>query len=138
MGSMWVRLPEWMIYDGEPPLPEVGEILPSLGLRVHGEVVPAAEDLPDAMTEIPADHPHEVRYWVTGRIEEPRDFDMDQGQGTTHAGVEFVVNVQRGYDGLDRHRRAVAASHSCQIPEHYGCVLQRLVLGVNVGRHRDG
>ena len=82
-----------MIHDGEPPLPKVGDILLNLGLRVHGEAIPASDDVPDAITDIPAGQPRSTTYQVTGRNAGVRDFDMDQGRGITHVGVEFVVSV---------------------------------------------
>lgn len=90
---MWVRLSEWMIYDGGPPMPQVGTVLTGMGLRVRGELTPASGDVPDGIVEVPSDEPRGVMYQVTGRIEEPRDFDTDTGRGATHGGVEFVVQV---------------------------------------------
>jgi hypothetical protein len=96
---MWVRLMDWMIADGEPPLPNVGSLLTGVGLRVRGEVTAAPPDSPDGIVEVQDGHPHEVMYRLTGRAGEPRDFDVDTGQGGRHAGAEFVLTV-----GSDRYQ----------------------------------
>ena len=97
---MWVRLMNWMIADGEPPLPNVGSLLTCVGLRVRGEVTAAPPDSPDGSVETQGGHPPEVMYRLTGRAGEPRDFDVDTGQaGMRHAGVEFVLTV-----GFDRYQ----------------------------------
>jgi hypothetical protein len=90
---MWARLSEWMIYDGEPPMPEVGTVLTGVGLRVRGELALAPSDRPDGIFELSRDRPRDITYQVTGRIEEPRDFEVGTGRGFQHGGVEFVVTV---------------------------------------------
>src|SRR5690349_6703108 len=64
-GHMWVRLMNWMIADGEPPLPNVGSLLTGVGLRVHGEVTAAPPDSPDGIVQAQDGHPHEVMYRLT-------------------------------------------------------------------------
>lgn len=91
-GHMWVRLMDWLIADGEPPLPNVGSLLSGVGLRVRGEVTAAPPESPDGIVEAQDGHPHEVMYRLTGRARAPRDFDVDTG----HAGAEFVLTV--GFD----------------------------------------
>ncbi|MEV4266782.1 hypothetical protein [Kribbella sp. NPDC049584] len=89
----------WMIADGEPPLPNVGSLLTGVGLQVHGEVTAAPPDSPDGIAEAQDGHPHEVMYRLTGRAGAPRDFDVDTGRGRQHAGAEFVLTV-----GSDRYQ----------------------------------
>jgi hypothetical protein len=98
---MWVRLMEWMIVDGEPPMPKVGSVPTRAGLRVRRVVTPVQPDSPDGIVEARPGHPHEVIYRLTGRADEPRDFDVDTGAGTRHAGAEFVLTA-----GADRYQVA--------------------------------
>jgi hypothetical protein len=62
-------------------------------------VTPAQPDSPDGIVEARPGHPHEVIYRLTGRADEPRDFDVDTGAGIRHAGAEFVLTV-----GADRNQ----------------------------------
>jgi hypothetical protein len=96
---MWVRLMDWMIADGEPPLPNVGCLLTGVGLRVRGEMTAAPLDSPDGIVEAQDGHPAEVMYRLTGEAGAPRDFDVDTGQGGRHTGAEFVLTV-----GSDRYQ----------------------------------
>ena len=110
---MWVRLSEYMIVDGEPPMPQVGMVLTGLGLRARGEVTPAPADLPDGIVAIKSDQPRDVVYQVTGRIVGPRDFITDGGRGSVHAGMGFVVHVgderyQVQSDGWAREMQSVS------------------------------
>lgn len=88
---MWVRLMGWMIADEEPPLPAVGSLLADVGLRLRGEVTTAPPNSPDGIFEVDDAPPQDVMYRLVGQILEPRDFDVDTGDGGRHAGVEFVL-----------------------------------------------
>jgi hypothetical protein len=92
-GRVWVRLAEWMIVDGEPPLPEVGSVLPHLGIRAYGAIAPVHESEADGFVGVDEGSPADAQYRVTGRVESPRDFSVDEGRGARHAGVEFVIVV---------------------------------------------
>ena len=97
---MWVRLMDWMIADGQPPLPSAGTVLTGIGLRVRGEVTHARPTSPDGVVEVPGEQLHQNTYALTGRVGEPRDFAVDTGlAGSQHAGVEFVLTV-----GTDRYQ----------------------------------
>ncbi len=91
---MWVRLMDWMIADAEPPMPQVGEHLNGVGIRVRGTVRSAPLDRPDGVDEIEAARPHQVRYQLTGKVIEPRDFEVDEDGGDKHARGEFVLAVR--------------------------------------------
>jgi hypothetical protein len=93
---MWVRLMDWMIADAEPPMPQVGQHVKGVGIRVRGTVSPAALDRPEGLVEIEAAKPHQVRYELTGSVVDPRDFEVDQDGGGRHARGEFVLAV--GHD----------------------------------------
>lgn len=90
---MWVRLMDWMIADAEPPVPQVGEQVNGVGIRVRGTVQPATLDRPDGIVEIEAPKPHRVRYQLSGSVIDPREFELDQGGGGKDARGEFVLAV---------------------------------------------
>lgn len=100
-GQMWVRVMDWLIADGEPPLPEVGSVLAGVGLRVRGEVQPAPSSSLDGIVEAQGGRPHEVVYRLTGRVNQPRDYKVSTGRQSRrrHAGAEFVLTV-----GSDRYQ----------------------------------
>lgn len=91
---MWVRLMDWMIADAEPPMPQVGEHVNGVGIRVRGTVTPAPLHRPDGIVEVDAPKPHQVRYQLTGSVVDPRDFDVDHDSGGKHARGEFVLAVR--------------------------------------------
>jgi hypothetical protein len=82
-----------MIRDGQPPLPETGTVLRNIGLRLRGDVTSAPDDRVEGIVETQSSHLPDSLYQVTGRVGEPRDFDVDTGAGPTHAGVEYVLHV---------------------------------------------
>jgi hypothetical protein len=92
-GHMWVQAMEWMIADGDPPMPSVGSVLTGVGIRVRGDVTPADPESWDGVVALDGGVPHESRYRLTGRAGEGRDFDVDTGRGTEHAGAEFLLTV---------------------------------------------
>lgn len=48
---MWVRVAEWMIVDDEPPRPDPGSVLRSVGVRAHGTVKAARSATPEQVVE---------------------------------------------------------------------------------------
>src|SRR5690349_2507223 len=104
---MWVRAMEWMIADGEPPMPSVGSVLTGVGIRVRGDVTCPEPESRDGVVALSGGVPHETRYRLTGRAGEGRGFDVDTGSGTEHGGAEFLLTVaanqfQVQFDGRAR------------------------------------
>lgn len=108
--SMWARVMEWMIVDGEPPMPAVGSLLRSVGVRVRGAVIAAEHATPDGAVEVQgtatADQLGRV-YAITGVAGDAKDVFV--GTGRRHVrhrrvGAEFVLTVgedrlQVSFDG---------------------------------------
>jgi len=95
-GSMWVALHDWMLADNEPPLPSVGSMLGSVGVRLTGTVAAAAPSAADAIVEIAATNdpaPWLVEYVVTGTTSEPRDLEVDVHGHRRRSAAEFVLSV---------------------------------------------
>jgi hypothetical protein len=98
-GSVWVRVAEWMWFDGQLPDPVPGWVLPSVGIRVLGtvdEMGPTAEEGILPCAEEPGNTAGAVEYVVTGSVVNADDFQVDTGSGARHAGAELVLTV----DGL--------------------------------------
>jgi hypothetical protein len=89
-----VRVADWMIADGEVPVPRPGDVLEELGIRWRGEVSPAGHDVPDGLDELTREPPaSEVTYRVTGRASEARDFHVEMDPGVREHGTDFVLTV---------------------------------------------
>jgi hypothetical protein len=108
---MWVRLWDSMIVDAAPPLPEVGSVLSSVGIRVRGVPTDAEPGSPDGIVEVQgtgSTGPQHVEYRLTGVASDAREFDADTSrEGNRHAGAEFVLTVngdgfQVQFDGRAR------------------------------------
>lgn len=72
---MWVRVPDWLLADDEPPRPAPGDVLHQVGIRIPGRLHPAREGQPDQIMPVP--HPitaaPAVAYALTGTVAHPRD-----------------------------------------------------------------
>jgi hypothetical protein len=90
---VWVRVADWMIADGEVPVPRPGDVLEELGIRWRGEVSPAGHEVPDGLDQLTAGRPAEVTYRVTGRASEARDFHFEIDPGVRDHGTDFVLTV---------------------------------------------
>lgn len=53
---------DWMVADGEPPMPNVGSVLTGVGIRVRGDVAPADPGSLDGVVAMGAERPHDARY----------------------------------------------------------------------------
>lgn len=91
---MWVRLWDWMIADGEVPVPREGSVLAGVGVRWRGEVALARPDTPEGVEQTGTGRGDHTVYRVTGLATEARDFDMDfDGGERKHAGADFVLTL---------------------------------------------
>jgi len=107
---MWVAIREWMLADQEPPLPTVGSVLRSVGVRVSGIVAVAQPDAPDAITEIGTTldaSPQFVEYMLSGAAGPARDVKIHAGRRGRQSGAELVLTVgelrfQVRFDGSAR------------------------------------
>ena len=111
-GVMWVAIRDWMLADNEPPLPSVGSVLGSVGVRASGTVAVAKPDAADAINEIgtTADPvPQFVEYVFVGATGPARDVNFHVDGRGRHSGAEFVLSVnelrfQVRFDGRARER----------------------------------
>lgn len=100
---MWVRVMHWMLADGEPPRPDPGSLLPSIGVRVHGVVTVADSTTPVGVAEVQdsdAAGSERRMYALTGIAGAAEDIWMNTGRGQAqdrHCGSEFVLTI-----GADR------------------------------------
>jgi hypothetical protein len=106
-GVMWVAIRDWMLADQEPPLPSIGSVLRSAGVRVSGTVTVAEPDAPDSIATTLDSSPQFVEYALTGVTGLARDVDIDAGGPRRRSGAEFVLTVsgfrfQVRFDGSAR------------------------------------
>lgn len=103
MSTMWVRIFGWTLADNEPPSPDAGSMLRSVGVRVRGEVSAAESATPDGVAEVPdaaGEDSHRRVYAMTGIAGDAQDVWSDTGrrrERQQHSGAEFVLAV-----GADR------------------------------------
>lgn len=91
---VWVRVADWMIADGEVPVPSRGDVLKGLGVRFRGEVAPATAEACDGIVELSGDPLlADVAYRATGRASEARDFYFEMDPGVRDHGTDFVLAV---------------------------------------------
>jgi hypothetical protein len=95
--AMWVRLYEWMIMDGEAPLPDVGTVLRHVGIRVRG--MPMVADLNSLNGVVAVDSAgiadsSDAEYRLTGVAGVVRDVEQAMTAGAADYGfAEFVLAV---------------------------------------------
>jgi hypothetical protein len=93
---MWVAVSDWMLADDDPPLPSVGSMLRSVGVRLMGTVAAAEAGAADAVAEVASTNdpvPWLVEYVVTGTAGQARDVDVDGDRHRQHSGAEFVLTA---------------------------------------------
>lgn len=90
---MWVRVPDWMVLEGDVPEPRAGAALKRAGVRVLGRTLFTEPGELDGVTELLLDetHPSRATYRVTGVATDVRAVEVDFGGGARHAGSEFVL-----------------------------------------------
>ena len=97
MGFVQVRIEQWMIADGEPPMPRPGSVLAGVGVRVHGEPLPVDDGVPDGVEVRPATGPavDGTVYAVTGTASDVRTVEAGSvpGQGVQVVGAELVLTA---------------------------------------------
>jgi hypothetical protein len=101
--AMWVRLSEWMMVDGEPPLPEVGTVYPNVGVRIGGSWGDAVETDVDGIHEIGDRRRRDgwPEYRAIGTASWPRDLyrgtrpahGLPTPADREHVGVEFAIRA---------------------------------------------
>jgi hypothetical protein len=96
--AVWVRVAEWMIVDGEPPRPDTGSMLRSVGVRASGEVTAADPGAPDLVAEMPSigtGDPHRGVYALTGVVSNVRRISVGTGRHREPRTslAEFVLTV---------------------------------------------
>jgi hypothetical protein len=91
---VWVRVADWMIADGEVPVPSRGDVLKGLGVRLRGEVAQAPAEARDGIDELREDAALSERtYRAIGRASEARDFYFEMDPGIRDHGTDFVLAV---------------------------------------------
>jgi hypothetical protein len=93
--TFWVRLPSWMVADGEPPEPAVGTILRNLGVRAVASQVRAAStgDGVRALLHGPG-VPIAYEYEITGLADDIRSFDVEVHPEPVRTITEFLLSAQ--------------------------------------------
>jgi hypothetical protein len=94
-GTFWVRLPSWMVADGEPPEPAVGTILRNLGVRALASQVRAAStgDGVRALLDGPG-IPISYEYEITGLADDIRSFGVEVLPEPVRTITEFLLSAQ--------------------------------------------
>jgi hypothetical protein len=115
---MWVRVFAWMLADDQPPHPDAGSMLRSVGVRVRGEVTVADSATPDGVAVVPngdsADS-HRSVYTLTGIAGDAQDLWSDTGRRRERnqpSGAEFVLKV-----GEDRFQAQFSGHASEVLPD---------------------
>ena len=91
---VWVRVADWMIADGEVPVPRPGDVLRGLGVRWQGEVSSAAPEVSDGIEQLTlGSSASDVTHRVTGWASDARDFHVDMDPGVRDHGTDFVLAV---------------------------------------------
>lgn len=90
---MWVRVPDWMVVEGDVPDPRAGGTLEGAGVRVLGHVTSTKPSESDGVSELRFDEtdPSRAVYRVTGTATDVRGVEVDFGRGSQPAGIEFVL-----------------------------------------------
>jgi hypothetical protein len=88
---VWTSLREWILVDGEVPVPAEGSIMRDVGLRLSGDAALSTDHARIMEAAVSDQSRHE--YQITGVVEHSQDIQTDDGNGAWHAGCEVLVVV---------------------------------------------
>lgn len=97
--SLWVRLPESEVVDGEVPEPAPGVVLGAAAIALEGRAEPLEADAFESgprgvvLVNGPTSIEASAEYVITGMVVRAGDVSADYGQGPTHVGAELLLQV---------------------------------------------
>lgn len=99
--TIWVRLADWEVVDGEVEEPTPGAVMRSTALVLDGRSVPLGADVFEGETVadvVLADDPSSAsplvpEYVITGMVEQAEDVSADYGRGSVHQGARLLMRV---------------------------------------------